>query len=220
MNNRCTRPVLAALVMLVSSAGAQSQTKWDMPTGYPPSNFHTENIQQFAADVDKASGGKLKITVHTGGSLFKANEIKRAVQAGQAQIGEIIISGLRQRGPAVRARFDPLPGHQLPRGEEAVAGVEAGHRSQARQVGADGAVQRAVASAGHLQHQADRQRGRPEGREVARLQPGHQPHRAAGRRAAGDDPGRRADAGAGHRGGQRLHDLAQPPATTARSGSR
>lgn len=72
---------------------AMAQTKWDMPTGYPASNFHTENIQQFSMDVDKATAGKLKITVHAGGSLFKANEIKRAVQGGQAQIGEIIISG-------------------------------------------------------------------------------------------------------------------------------
>ena len=52
-----------------------AQTTWDMPTGYPASNFHTENIQQFATDVDKASAGKLKITVHAAGSLFKANEI-------------------------------------------------------------------------------------------------------------------------------------------------
>jgi len=72
---------------------AQAQTKWDMPTGYPASNFHTENIQQFAKEVEQATAGKLKITVHAGGSLFKANEIKRAVQGGQAQIGEIIISG-------------------------------------------------------------------------------------------------------------------------------
>jgi len=72
---------------------ALAQQKWDMPTGYPASNFHTENIQQFAKDVEQATAGKLKITVHDGGSLFKANEIKRAVQGGQAQIGEIIISG-------------------------------------------------------------------------------------------------------------------------------
>jgi TRAP-type C4-dicarboxylate transport system substrate-binding protein len=51
---------------------AQAQTKWDLPAGYPASNFHTENLVQFAADVDKASGGKLKITVHANGSLFKA----------------------------------------------------------------------------------------------------------------------------------------------------
>ncbi len=72
---------------------ALAQQKWDMPTGYGATNFHTENIQQFARDVEQATAGKLKITVHDGGSLFKANEIKRAVQGGQAQIGEIIISG-------------------------------------------------------------------------------------------------------------------------------
>jgi TRAP-type C4-dicarboxylate transport system substrate-binding protein len=80
----------AAALGAALSAGAQ--TKWDMPTAYPATNFHTENIMQFVADVDKASGGKLKITVHPNASLFKANEIKRAVQTDQAQIGEILIS--------------------------------------------------------------------------------------------------------------------------------
>ncbi|MDP4772935.1 MAG: TRAP transporter substrate-binding protein, partial [Limnohabitans sp.] len=59
---------------------------------YPATNFHSVNLNQFAADVDKASGGKLKITVHPGASLFKAPEIKRAVQGGQAQIGEILLA--------------------------------------------------------------------------------------------------------------------------------
>jgi TRAP-type transport system periplasmic protein len=81
----------------VGLAGAQ--TKWDMPTAYPPSNYHTENIAQFAADVDQATGGKLKITVHNNASLFKANEIKRAVQSGQAQIGEILISNYSNEDP-------------------------------------------------------------------------------------------------------------------------
>ncbi|WP_226407244.1 TRAP transporter substrate-binding protein [Dechloromonas denitrificans] len=80
-------------------SAAQAQQKWDMPTGYPASNFHTENIQQFAGDIDKATAGKLKITVHDGGSLFKANEIKRSVQGGQAQMGEIIISGYSNEDP-------------------------------------------------------------------------------------------------------------------------
>jgi TRAP-type C4-dicarboxylate transport system substrate-binding protein len=70
-----------------------------MPTPYPATNFHTENIAQFVADVDKATSGKLKITVHPGASLFKAPEIKRAVQGGQAQIGEILISGYSNEDP-------------------------------------------------------------------------------------------------------------------------
>ena len=80
----------AALALLAGSV--QAQTKWDLPAGYAATNFHSVNLQDFANDVDKATGGKLKITVHANGSLFKAPEIKRAVQGGQAQIGEILVS--------------------------------------------------------------------------------------------------------------------------------
>jgi len=81
----------AAAFALALALPAFAQTKWDMPTAYPATNFHTENIAQFASDVDKATGGKLKITVHSNASLFKAPEIKRAVQGGQAQLGEILL---------------------------------------------------------------------------------------------------------------------------------
>ncbi|MEY2729085.1 MAG: C4-dicarboxylate-binding periplasmic protein precursor [Pseudomonadota bacterium] len=68
-----------------------AQTKWDLPAAYPATNFHSVNLNTFAADVDRLSGGKLKITVHANASLFKAPEIKRAVQGGQAQAGEILL---------------------------------------------------------------------------------------------------------------------------------
>ena len=93
----CT--LVAAVGFGFAALSASAQTKWDMPTGYPAANFHTENINQFAADVDKATAGKLKITVHAGGSLYKANEIKRAVQGGQAQIGEIIYTAYANENP-------------------------------------------------------------------------------------------------------------------------
>jgi len=66
--------------------------KWDMPTAYPDSNFHTQNVKAFAAAVTMATGGELQIVVHGGGSLFKGNEIKRAVQTGQVPIGERLLS--------------------------------------------------------------------------------------------------------------------------------
>lgn len=78
---------------------AIAQTKWDLPSAYPATNFHTENLQQFANDVDKASGGKLKIQVHSNASLFKAPEIKRAVQGGQAQVGEILLVNYENEDP-------------------------------------------------------------------------------------------------------------------------
>ncbi len=93
------RIAAAAFLACAICTTAFAQTKWDMPTPYPAANLHTVNINQFAADVDKASGGKLKITVHPGASLFKAPEIKRAVQSGQAQIGEILISGYSNEDP-------------------------------------------------------------------------------------------------------------------------
>ena len=82
---------IIAVAALLATGSAFAQTKWDLPAAYPATNFHTENLTQFAADVDKATAGKLKITVHANASLFKAPEIKRAVQGGQAQIGEILL---------------------------------------------------------------------------------------------------------------------------------
>ncbi|WP_295549891.1 TRAP transporter substrate-binding protein [Limnohabitans sp. Rim8] len=90
MNRRTLNLSLMASLMALF-ATAQAQTKWDLPAAYPATNFHSVNLNQFAADVDKASGGKLKITVHANASLFKAPEIKRAVQGGQAQAGEILM---------------------------------------------------------------------------------------------------------------------------------
>jgi TRAP-type C4-dicarboxylate transport system substrate-binding protein len=84
-------PLFTAALLLAATV-AHAQTKWDLPAAYPATNFHSVNLQEFANDVDKASGGKLKITLHANASLFKAPEIKRAVQGGQAQIGEILLS--------------------------------------------------------------------------------------------------------------------------------
>jgi TRAP-type C4-dicarboxylate transport system substrate-binding protein len=95
---KCIRTLAALLGWSVAMTVA-AQTKWDMPTAYPATNFHTENISQFVADVDHASGGKLKITVHANASLFKANEIKRAVQGNQAQAGEILLVNFENEDP-------------------------------------------------------------------------------------------------------------------------
>ena len=97
--------LIAAALSLGTSAFAQ--TKWDLPAAYPATNFHTENLVQFAADVDKATAGKLKITVHANASLFKANEIKRAVQGGQAQIGEVLLVNFENENPIYGA--DGIP---------------------------------------------------------------------------------------------------------------
>ena len=89
--NRILSLALAGTVALWAGA-TSAQTKWDLPAGYPATNFHSKNLVEFANDVRKATGGKLDITVHAGASLFKVPEIKRAVQTGQAPIGELLMS--------------------------------------------------------------------------------------------------------------------------------
>lgn len=93
------RTVLVAAAAVASSHAAFAQTKWDFPSGYSANSFQTQLLQEFADNVAKESGGKLSMTVHPGGSLYKANEIKRAVQTGQVQIGEFILSGASNENP-------------------------------------------------------------------------------------------------------------------------
>ena len=93
------RIAFAAAAAFAVALNVQAQTKWDLPTAYPAGNFHTENLQQFAADAEKGSGGKLKIQLHPNASLFKAPEIKRAVQGNQAQAGEILLVNYENEDP-------------------------------------------------------------------------------------------------------------------------
>jgi TRAP-type C4-dicarboxylate transport system substrate-binding protein len=95
MKRRLFALTATALTLTLAAGSAAAQTKWDLPAGYPATNFHTVNMTEFANDIDKATGGKLKITVHANGSLFKAPEIKRAVQGGQAQAGEILLANFQ-----------------------------------------------------------------------------------------------------------------------------
>jgi TRAP-type transport system periplasmic protein len=90
---------IMAIGVLVCTSAVFAQAKWDLPAAYPATNFHTENLTQFAKDVDAATAGKLKITVHANASLFKAPEIKRAVQGGQAQMGEILLANFANENP-------------------------------------------------------------------------------------------------------------------------
>jgi TRAP-type transport system periplasmic protein len=90
---------LAVLATALLSHTVAAQTKWDLPSGYGTNTLQVQNLLQFVEEVDKSSAGKLKITVHSNASLFKANEIKRAVQSAQTAIGEFILSGAGNENP-------------------------------------------------------------------------------------------------------------------------
>ncbi|WP_299950434.1 TRAP transporter substrate-binding protein [uncultured Ruegeria sp.] len=83
---------------LVSTAGF-AQTNISIATAYQDTNFHTQNIAQFAAEVEEMTDGEVTFTLHTGASLLKMPEIMRGVQTGQVQAGEILLSAYGQESP-------------------------------------------------------------------------------------------------------------------------
>lgn len=105
--NQILRWLAAAMLVVAVPSAVSAQTTWDMPVPYPAGNFHTKNIVQFGADVEKATSGSLKIQVHPAGSLFKHPEIKRAVRQGTAPIGEILESLASNENPVYG--IDSLP---------------------------------------------------------------------------------------------------------------
>src|SRR6056297_4045008 len=85
------RGLAAALATSALALPAAAQS-WDMPTPYGDSVFHTQNILEFAADVEAATD--LDITVHSAGSLYAHPEIKDSVRRGLAPMGETLMSRL------------------------------------------------------------------------------------------------------------------------------
>lgn len=90
---------LAVSVALIAITGAAQAEKWDMPMAYSATNFHSATGAQFAECVTKGTGGALEITTHPGGSLYSGAEIKRAIQTGQVNIGERLLSAHQNENP-------------------------------------------------------------------------------------------------------------------------
>jgi TRAP-type C4-dicarboxylate transport system substrate-binding protein len=88
--------LLAAPCALAPSAMAQ--TRWVMATPYAE-NFHTLNIRQFIADIEQGTQGRLTIQLHNNATLLPMGAIKRGVQTGQAQLGEVLLSAYSNEDP-------------------------------------------------------------------------------------------------------------------------
>ncbi|MFT5110818.1 MAG: TRAP-type C4-dicarboxylate transport system substrate-binding protein [Parasphingorhabdus sp.] len=98
--------ISALAATLAFSAPAMAE-KWDMPMAYSATNFHSATGAEFAKCVTTGTGGDIEIVTHPSGSLFKGGEIKRAVQTGQAPIGERLLSGHQNENALFG--FDSIP---------------------------------------------------------------------------------------------------------------
>ncbi|MFD2741061.1 TRAP transporter substrate-binding protein [Sulfitobacter aestuarii] len=107
MRTKLAAGVATFAIAAASALPALAAEKWDMPMAYSGSNFHSENGVKFAECVTEGTGGEIEITVHPGGALFAGADIKRAIQTGQVQIGERLLSG-HQNEDAIFG-FDSVP---------------------------------------------------------------------------------------------------------------
>jgi TRAP-type C4-dicarboxylate transport system substrate-binding protein len=99
---------VAGVALLTLGASAAWAETWDMPMAYADGNFHTQNGKAFAECVTTGTGGEVEMVVHGTGSLFKGDEIKRAVQTGQAPIGERLLSAHENENPVFGADSVPF----------------------------------------------------------------------------------------------------------------
>ncbi|MCG6121901.1 MAG: TRAP transporter substrate-binding protein [Microvirga sp.] len=91
--------VAATATAALFATSVSAQTTWDFASPYAALGFHVQNAEIFAAEVDRVTGGEVKITVHGGASLYALPEIKRAARTEQIAIGELVMSTMENEDP-------------------------------------------------------------------------------------------------------------------------
>jgi len=104
MKKLTTLATIATGLALGTAATAET---WDLPMAYSATNFHSAVGAEFAQCVTLGTGGDLTLTVHPGGSLFAGGESKRAIQTGQVNIRERLLSGHQNEN--VLFGYDSIP---------------------------------------------------------------------------------------------------------------
>lgn len=80
---------------------------WRLATGYRAESFQTQNLVQFAEDVQRSTQNALQIAVHPNNALFKLRDIFPAVETGRVEAGETILTAIASQVPI--AGVDGVP---------------------------------------------------------------------------------------------------------------
>ena len=85
---------LATLAMMGASAGAVAEDYPDITfryaTGFPEAVYMNGPAIYFAEELEKRSGGKIKVKLFFGGTLGKSNEILDLVAKGAVDMGSVV----------------------------------------------------------------------------------------------------------------------------------
>jgi TRAP-type C4-dicarboxylate transport system substrate-binding protein len=102
------RAALVALPALGLAGAVAAQPRWQAASGFAEGNYHTRNLRQFLSEIREATAGALDVQLHSNGSLLPQPQIKRGVQQGQVQIGEILLTAYANEDPLFD--LDQVPG--------------------------------------------------------------------------------------------------------------
>src|SRR4051794_23302989 len=91
------RVALAATATLAMATTSRAQARWQAACAFPEGNFHTRTLRGFLDEVTEITG--VQVQLHSNGSLLPMPQIKRGVQTGQVQVGEILISAYGNEDP-------------------------------------------------------------------------------------------------------------------------
>lgn len=108
--NNLSRLAMAVLACTLGSyvVSAQAAERWNMTVENPDGNHITQVAKDFATAVEATTKGELQIRVHSNSVLFKRPEVKRAVQTGQVQVGDVLMSVLGNEDPIYEADSVPF----------------------------------------------------------------------------------------------------------------
>ena len=72
-----------------SEGGAEAAKTYKLTYSvfFPPMHIQAKTAMDWAAEVEKRSGGRIQITVHPGGSLTKADQCWQGVLSGISDLG-------------------------------------------------------------------------------------------------------------------------------------
>jgi len=108
LRRSATALAVATLIAAPAISSAEAAAlKWDMASPYPATNYHNQNHRMFIEEVKAATKGGIDITLHSGASLYKLPQIRKAVQTGQIAIGEQLAATLENQAPIFG--IDSLP---------------------------------------------------------------------------------------------------------------
>jgi TRAP-type transport system periplasmic protein len=100
--------LLSAAAAAAWHPASRAATVWQLPTGYKAESFQGQNVARFARAVETGTGGGLRIEVQPDSLRVPLSEIPAAVRSGQAQAGEVIMTGLAKDIPIAGADAVPF----------------------------------------------------------------------------------------------------------------